>query len=54
VADRLGPGTGGGVAFWAHLGGFVAGAALIKLFVKSEYLAAHRSRHWRPRRMGWR
>lgn len=23
---------GGGVAFWAHVGGFVAGAALIKLF----------------------
>ncbi len=24
--------TGGGVAFWAHVGGFVAGLALIKLF----------------------
>jgi membrane associated rhomboid family serine protease len=24
--------SGGGVAFWAHVGGFVAGAALIKLF----------------------
>jgi membrane associated rhomboid family serine protease len=24
--------TGGGVAFWAHVGGFVAGVALIKLF----------------------
>ncbi len=24
--------TGGGIAFWAHVGGFVAGIALIKLF----------------------
>ncbi|HET8666863.1 MAG TPA: rhomboid family intramembrane serine protease [Terriglobales bacterium] len=24
--------TGGGVAFWAHVGGFIAGIALIKLF----------------------
>ncbi len=45
---------GGGVAFWAHLGGFVAGAALIKPFVKPEYVAAHRAHHWRPRRVGWR
>lgn len=26
------PAAGGGVAFWAHVGGFVAGVALIKLF----------------------
>jgi membrane associated rhomboid family serine protease len=24
--------TGGGIAFWAHVGGFVAGVVLIKLF----------------------
>jgi membrane associated rhomboid family serine protease len=24
--------TGGGIAFWAHVGGFAAGIALIKLF----------------------
>jgi membrane associated rhomboid family serine protease len=24
--------TGGGVAFWAHVGGFIAGVTLIKLF----------------------
>jgi membrane associated rhomboid family serine protease len=24
--------TGGGIAFWAHVGGFVAGIALIKIF----------------------
>jgi membrane associated rhomboid family serine protease len=34
--------TGGGVAFMAHLGGFVAGAALIKLFAKPEFVARHR------------
>ena len=41
----------GGVAFWAHIGGFVAGVALIKVFARPEYIAAHKSRHWRPRRM---
>jgi membrane associated rhomboid family serine protease len=45
---------GGGVAFWAHLGGFLAGVILIKPFVKPEYVAAHRARRWRPRRVGWR
>jgi membrane associated rhomboid family serine protease len=37
-----GGGQEGGVAFMAHLGGFLAGAALIRLFVKPELLAAHR------------
>ena len=32
----------GGVAFLAHVGGFVAGAVLIRFFVKPELLAAHR------------
>jgi membrane associated rhomboid family serine protease len=41
----------GGVAFWAHVGGFVAGVVLIKLFVRDDYLEAHRSQHWRPRRV---
>src|SRR4029453_11608127 len=41
----------GGVAFWAHVGGFGAGLILVKLFVNSEYLAAHRSQQWRPRRL---
>ena len=36
----------GGVAFLAHLGGFVAGAALIKLFAHRELVEAHR-RHIR-------
>jgi membrane associated rhomboid family serine protease len=45
----------GGVAFWAHIGGFVAGVVLIKLFARPAYMAAHRARQWRPRRImrGW-
>ncbi|MGH7457473.1 MAG: rhomboid family intramembrane serine protease [Longimicrobiaceae bacterium] len=35
---------GGGVAFWAHVGGFVAGLALIKLFEKKELSGAKRSK----------
>jgi membrane associated rhomboid family serine protease len=45
---------GGGVAFWAHLGGFVAGVALIKLFVRPDMVAAHQAQHWQPKREGWR
>ena len=32
----------GGVAFWAHVGGFVAGAALIALFKDPELVNKHR------------
>jgi membrane associated rhomboid family serine protease len=42
---------GGGVAFWAHVGGFVAGAALVKLFALPDYVAGHQARHWRPQRL---
>ena len=45
-----GGGEGGGVAFWAHIGGFVAGVILAKLFARPEALASHRQHHWRPRR----
>ena len=34
LSGALDAGTGGGVAFWAHVGGFVAGVVLIKLFAK--------------------
>jgi membrane associated rhomboid family serine protease len=46
----------GGVAFWAHIGGFVAGLVLIKLFARSDDVTAHRSQAWRPQgriREGW-
>ena len=38
----------GGVAFWAHLGGFVAGVVLIKLFERRDRVRAHTAHHWRP------
>lgn len=44
-------GEGGGVAFWAHVGGFVAGIVLVKLFARSDYVAEHKAHHWRPRRV---
>jgi membrane associated rhomboid family serine protease len=43
-----------GVAFWAHIGGFVAGVVLVKLFARPEYVAEHRARHWRPQHVGFR
>jgi membrane associated rhomboid family serine protease len=41
-----GPQSGGGVAFMAHIGGFVAGVALVKLFAAGvrHPRAAHRAR----------
>ena len=33
----------GGVAFWAHVGGFLAGILLVPVFSKPERLAAHRA-----------
>jgi membrane associated rhomboid family serine protease len=43
----------GGVAFWAHVGGFVAGLVLVKLFARPAGIREHRSHHWRPERVGW-
>jgi membrane associated rhomboid family serine protease len=46
---------GGGVAFWAHIGGFVAGVVLVKLFTRPDRAATHRASHWRPAgRTQWR
>ena len=42
---------GGGVAFWAHVGGFVAGVVLVKLFARPGDVAAHQNGDWRPRRV---
>ena len=47
-------GAEGGVAFGAHVGGFVAGLILVKLFARREDVAAHRSEHWEPRRVSGR
>ncbi|NJN50615.1 MAG: rhomboid family intramembrane serine protease [Gammaproteobacteria bacterium] len=35
-------GEGGGVAFWAHIGGFLAGVVLVYLFTDSQRLSTHR------------
>ncbi|HXG18733.1 MAG TPA: rhomboid family intramembrane serine protease [Methylomirabilota bacterium] len=47
----LGSEPGGGVAFWAHVGGFVAGMILSKVFVRPEYVAAHQAYKWQLRRL---
>lgn len=39
--------TGGGVAFWAHIGGFVAGSALVWVFKDEELLLNHPYHGWR-------
>ena len=51
------PTGGGGVAFWAHVGGFVAGVVLVKLF-ENRMLVEHRRRHQQlseqeRRSLGW-
>jgi len=40
---------GGGVAFWAHIGGFVAGIVLVKIFERRDRVRAHAAHHWEPR-----
>jgi membrane associated rhomboid family serine protease len=40
----------GGVAFWAHLGGFVAGVVLVKVFERRDRVLDHMSHHYRPAR----
>jgi membrane associated rhomboid family serine protease len=51
--SEIGGGEGGGVAFWAHAGGFVAGAVLVKIFASGNRVLAHETHHYRPRRVGW-
>jgi len=41
--------SGGGVAFWAHVGGFVAGALLVLVFRDPVLLARHPHYGWRDR-----
>jgi membrane associated rhomboid family serine protease len=38
----------GGVAFWAHVGGFLAGVLLVKLFARRDRVILHSAGHWRP------
>lgn len=39
--------TGGGVAFWAHIGGFIAGALLVMVFKDQELLLNHPYHGWK-------
>ncbi len=55
VGGAFAPAEGGGVAFWAHVGGFAAGAALVFLFRNPKLVARHPyygMRHPGPQR--WR
>ena len=51
ASGLLSAGEMGGVAFWAHVGGFVAGVMLIKPFARDDYVRAHRAHRWRPQRL---
>jgi len=51
VSGLLSANDVGGVAVWAHVAGFLAGITLIKLFVRDDYLDAHRAQQWRPQRL---
>jgi membrane associated rhomboid family serine protease len=42
------------VAFWAHAGGFIAGALLILLFRDPELVAQHRAMARTTDRLGYR
>jgi membrane associated rhomboid family serine protease len=44
-------GAGGGIAFWAHVGGFAAGVILSKVLYNPERVAALRDRKGRAERM---
>jgi membrane associated rhomboid family serine protease len=41
--------TGGGTAFWAHVGGFAAGAILVWFFKDEEMLLNHPYYGWKQR-----
>ncbi len=43
---------GGGVAFWAHVGGFAAGMFLISAFRREEYVLRHPFYGWKRRSSG--
>jgi membrane associated rhomboid family serine protease len=47
IGGALSRGDGGGVAFWAHVGGFAAGSLLIFLFRKRALVERHPQHGWR-------
>ena len=51
---QLRPEVSSGVAVWAHIGGFVAGAVLVKLFARGDYVEQHRAFTAHRQRFGFR
>ena len=47
LLGAVAPSGGGGVAFWAHVGGFVAGALLVLGFRKEALVRRHPYYGWR-------
>lgn len=43
----------GGVAFWAHVGGFLAGVIGVKIFATPYRVTKRLRSDWRPDRVGW-
>ncbi len=54
LVGMMGAQDEGGVAFGAHVGGFLAGVILIRLFARPDDVRAHRRQHWEPRRVAAR
>ncbi len=52
VLSGLGGGEGG-VATFAHIGGFAVGIGLIRLFARRDYIERRRASLWVPQRVGW-
>jgi rhomboid family protein len=48
--NQMNPAVSGGVAVWAHVGGFLAGVALVKLFVNPELVRARVAVRYSPLR----
>ena len=48
------PEVSSGVAFWAHIGGFVAGLLLIKVFARKDYVEQHRAERKARAAPAWR
>jgi len=53
VGGGLSSSSEGGVAFWAHAGGFIAGALLIQIFKDRELVAQHRAMARATDRLGY-
>jgi len=53
IGGGLAGSSEGGVAFWAHAGGFIAGALLIQVFKDPQLVAQHRAMSRTTNRLGY-